>query len=155
MHLSHRTAPVSKRLKEWSHGATASCWALPFRWISSSMKRPVVTLRAGISRRSWASNAGTYLYRRPGRWELLRVCHRLAECWNWGPICREVHMMFCLDFDVVAAQVVFMLSGSELIWYVGYSPRWWWSCVGKELSNFVHGGALSNFELADCQISCI
>ena len=25
--------------------------------------------------------------------------------------------------------------------------RWWWSCVGEELSDFVHGGVLASFQL--------
>ena len=99
MNLSHWTALVYKRLTE-SHGATASWrhFALEFR-------------------------------ADPGRQMLGPVCIADLDGGSFFACVIDslsvgigaLHMMFCLNFDVVAAQVVFTLSGTELIWHGRYS----------------------------------
>ena len=46
---------------------------------------------------------------------------------------------------------------SSFGWTHGYLQRCWWSCVGEELSDFVHGGVLASFRLdfAKCLFSSI
>ena len=49
------------------------------------------------------------------------------------------------EFDVLAVQIIFFwLEGMpEMTWV--HLQRCWWSCVGEELSDFVHGGVLARF----------